>query len=159
MLSASPAAAIGPRSCRSTTPCPTMTSRPPTGRAALLQHGHVAGRASAHVGIRAIQDLIPSALATNLLVLRVCSMGREARRRGTRPGQRTALSVGLLLLRAPPYMRRAPMAITPGSPAGPGGSVRLPPRHDAHHKVDSRVGADEMLIVDAAGPRRVGTYR
>ena len=33
-LSGAPAAATGPRTCRSTMPCPTMTSRPPTGRAA-----------------------------------------------------------------------------------------------------------------------------
>jgi hypothetical protein len=64
--------------------------------------------------------LIPSALATNLRLLRVCSIAREARRRGTRPGQRTTLSVGLLLLRAPPYMRRGAMAIAPGSAAAPG---------------------------------------
>jgi hypothetical protein len=82
VLSGVPAAVSGPRTCRSTTPCPTMTSRPPTGRAAASQQGHVAGRASAHVGIRAIQDLIPSAHATNLWLLRVCSIGREARRRG-----------------------------------------------------------------------------
>jgi hypothetical protein len=121
MLSASAAAAKGPRSCRSTIPCPTMTSRPPTGRAAALQHGHVAGRASAHVGIRAIQDLIPSALATNLSVLRVCSIGREARRRGAWPSKaRPSPSL------SPPcpalYKRRDPMAIMPGSPLDPGGA-------------------------------------
>src|SRR6202012_2493148 len=94
MLSASAAAAIGPQSCRSTTPCPTMTSRPPTGRAAAVQHGHVAGRASAHVGIRAIQDLIPSALATNLSLLRVCSMGAKHDGGGL-ARQSAALSVAL----------------------------------------------------------------
>ena len=114
-----PAADIGPRTCRSTTPCPTMTTRPPTGRAAASQQGQVPGRAAAHVGICAIQDLIPSALATNLVVLRVCSMACEARRRGARPAK-DALSVGLLLLRPRLYKRRDAMAITPGSPVVPG---------------------------------------
>jgi hypothetical protein len=56
-------------------------------------------------------------------------------------------------------MRRDAMAIAPGSPADPGGSVRLPPRHDAHHYADVRVGADEMIIVNPdrplATPRRL----
>jgi len=48
-----------------------MTSRAPTGRAGASQQGHRAGRASAQLGICAIQDLIPSALGTNLAELRV----------------------------------------------------------------------------------------
>jgi len=59
-----------------------MASRPPTGRAAAVQQGHVAGRASAHVGICATQDLIPSALAMNFSLLRVSSMAREATTEG-----------------------------------------------------------------------------
>jgi len=63
-----------------------MTSRAPTGRDAEPQQGQLPGRASAHVGVRAIQDLIPSALAMNLRRLRVSSMVSEARRGGARPG-------------------------------------------------------------------------
>jgi hypothetical protein len=43
------------------------------GCAAAPQQGHDPGRASAHVGIPAHQDLIPNALATNLSGLRVFS--------------------------------------------------------------------------------------
>lgn len=71
----------GPRCCRSATRCPTITSRPPIGRAAASQHGHRAGLDEAHEGIASHQDSIPSALATNLSGLRVFSTGRQARRR------------------------------------------------------------------------------
>jgi hypothetical protein len=96
-------------------PCPTITSRPPTGRAAAAQHGHVAGRASAHVGIRAIQDLIPSALATNLSMLRVCSMGAKHDGGGPGPAKRGPLRRSLL--RAPPSTSAATR--WPSRPARP----------------------------------------
>src|SRR5580704_849207 len=139
MLSEIPAASIGPRSCRATTPCPTMTSRPPTGRAAALQPGQVAGRAAAHVGICVIQGLIPSALAMNLSVLRVCSIGREARRRGTRPGQRTTLSVAFLLLRGP--------------------SLHAPRRDGHHARLAGRPGGSPPATASPPCPSRRRTAR
>src|SRR5512140_3941573 len=66
-----PSALSGPSTWRSTRPWPTITSGLPTGCAAAPQEGHAPGRASAHVGVRARQDLISSALATNLSGLRV----------------------------------------------------------------------------------------
>jgi hypothetical protein len=56
-------------------PWPTSTRSFPIGCAAAPQQGHDPGLASAHVGIPAHQDLIPSELATNLSVLRVFSTG------------------------------------------------------------------------------------
>ncbi len=129
-------------------PCPTTTSRPPTGRAADPQHGQLAGRASAHVGVRAIQDLIPCALATNLWMLRVASIAREARRRRARPAKARP-SPSPSFSSCPASTRAAtrwPSRPTRRSPRGE--RLRLPPRHQVHHDAVLRVGGDEMAIID-----------
>ncbi|MFO0742994.1 MAG: hypothetical protein U0270_44375 [Labilithrix sp.] len=51
--SATPDGDIGPRTCRSTSPCPTIAIRPPIGCAGARQQGHDPGRAAAHDGIDA----------------------------------------------------------------------------------------------------------
>lgn len=79
----------GPRTWRSTRPCPTTTNGPLSGRAAALQHGHTPGRAAAHDGIASLQALIPSGLATNLWALRFPSTGAKHGGRGrVRPKKR-----------------------------------------------------------------------
>ncbi len=148
MLSGVSAASTGPRTCRSTTPWPTMTSRPPTGRPAASQQGHVPGRASAHVGIRAIQDLIPSELATNLWRLRISSMVREARRRGARPPKARPSPSLSFSFRAPPLQEPRGDGHHARLAGRPGDRLRLPPRHQAHHDAVQRVGGDEMAIMD-----------
>ena len=84
---------LGPRTWRSTKPCPTITTGPLSGRAAALQHGHTPGRAAAHDGIASLQALIPSGLATNLWALRFPSTGAKHDGRGrVRPKKRPLLS-------------------------------------------------------------------
>jgi len=68
---------LGPRTWRSTMPCPTMTSGPPSGCPAAPQHGQAPGRAAAHDGMPSLQALIPSWLATNLWALRFPSTGAK----------------------------------------------------------------------------------
>lgn len=84
--SGGPPGDAGPRTCRSTSPCPTMTLRPPSGCAAAPQQGHDPGRAAAHVGTASLQDLIPSGLAMNLSELRVFSTGDAKHGGGGGPG-------------------------------------------------------------------------
>jgi hypothetical protein len=146
----------GPRTCRSMSPWPTSTKSPPTGCAAAPQHGHIPGLASAHVGIPAHQDLIPSALATNLSVLRVfLTGGRAARRRGrARPKIRPLrhLSGDRALLRRPPYLRRPAMTIT-SAPWPAGGASDLCHRASfAHRHPAPRWGESMMNIEEAATP-------
>ena len=72
-----PCGPLGPRTWRSTMPCPTMTRGPLSGCPAAPQHGQTPGRAVAHDGRPSLQALIPSGLAMNLQALRFPSTGAK----------------------------------------------------------------------------------
>jgi hypothetical protein len=113
---------------------------------AVYKKGHVPGRASAHVGIRARQDLISSVLATNLGALRGPLCRRREARRGGSTGQEapsSSLSYSVLSFRTALYSRPSRMPIL---------TARQPARRDpfgcqvasvAHCNAAPRQGVDD----------------
>lgn len=95
------------------------------------------------MGIPSSQDLIPSALATNLSVL-LLSLGRK--HDGEGGPAKSYLSVICAALVAPVYSRAAAMPITPARKQPGGNSDLMPPCHPSHHEPDPGVGAVAMLI-------------
>lgn len=117
-----------------------MISRSPTGWPAAPQHGHLLGRASAHVGVASLQDLIPSVLGTNLSVLSVSSMGAQHDGEGGTPPKDTSsssLTSRALLLPAlytrretmPISLARRPTGASPQAAASPANSITTSTRH------------------------------
>lgn len=91
-----------------------MISRSPSGLEGAPQHGHEPGRACAHVGIPAIQDLIPRALATNLSGLRCFSMPAKHDGEGAPPRDPSPSSFSLCSPSPPSYRSIAMLTIAMG---------------------------------------------
>lgn len=101
------------------------------------------------MGIRSLQDLIPSALGMNLSVLRAClTVGGKHDGEGGPAKKRPLRHLLGALLRPRLYENRAAMAITPGSP--PAGSLRMRRRHWAHRDVARRSGVSAMRFMQTA---------
>ncbi len=146
-----PSCEPGPRTCRCTSPWPTIAKRPPTGCATALQRGHDPGRASAHAGTAAFQDLIPSGLAMNLSALRVFLTGLKHDGEGLRP--RSALFVAYgdgALLPCRPLLALEPDGHHVGASGGREASPLLRKRLHAHRHLAPRWSDQEMAINHSA---------